>query len=1213
MRLENDIARISVQYIFNLFFLSNAYLAYETESSKEISIRTPPQVNIDPQSSVGKYRLGLHIGMAYTRCTAKDSECMFEYQLVSTPEMVYLTPVAYAGQVIDLWLVPYYTKTGSPFFEELDIGGGPCDLSPYFGRDAGLHATNVARLRCDLDSYSNKNAKPEIKMSSGVAHIRGNMEMNDESENEYLIRILPAVHGIYPRGGSTGGGLVVTISGDGFSEEKAENKVFIQGTECPIKTNERTKLTCTMPPTLGMDPDAVGRKVGLERLVYHTTNTGGITNFASGWFQRNIVLSTNIYTAGHTSNTEVIRGYYVAPETGNYWLRVSAYLTCVVYFGNTTEDKQKVVNYGWKNVNVDDFYTQPEQKSPALALTKGQSYYIEMQHRVYNGHAFLGIEQEHTGEHQRNLRQVQKFTFDYQGRYEIHDFIIEPPTSNYEQSYFWTVKLNTASGAPRSKRTVSKGIYMRASSNSFYEAMKTAFSGLWFGVTVLMYDADGILLENTALSSELIKKLVYRTTIYSEHWTTEIPFLCQDEPPELLLPEDSSIDETTFSHTSDYTFDKGMFGTYGITLEHPLLGTTTIGPFDICEGELDMVRKLDNLYFALKDHFRIWRYNDISCRYRSNIYFRMDGFGDAPKMKIVTGNGYTLSGGHADDGYLATVDIEQPFSENLFQPFITYEQTYVEEHKELIEVYVNDLPGACTHFDCKFKYMEFPGITDLSSNFDGSRLTVTFTGTELDEASLEIISIKIGDTDCDWTHADNTRTATSMTCIVEKANLKTGGSYTPQIFRTEGALPVLTEKQVIIDALISGIFPVTWDGDGGEVITITGTGFPTNMEIADMEFSALFGGLPGTIISTSNTEMQILTPELDENGPDPGCVELEDKKDGKKDKKCGATIVKNADKAELETLTPNYVHPYLVQDLVIEVKKLPKGCTSENTKVFLEEDILQILPIKEIGGGEIKVVFGGYKAGTYHIVVKSFGYEGYWKGRMELTVDSSIASITPNIGSWMGGTKVVIAGQGFYTDYSRSSVYVYMGNTKCKIHSATTTQIECVTESSLMKDASTLPENDVINLMTMMTKASLRSKCGDPSGICEFKMSKDKTPIVNSVEIENVAGEYKIKVVGSNFAIAGGLADIHLALDGIEQTIEAFTDTEIQAAVSHLPFVKLAFATLYINPYGNCQFQTLSQEPSEEEVEVEEDLTPHVPPSNSYIQYILCRCCHHSI
>ena len=1126
---------------------------------------------------------------------------MFQYSQAATPEMVYLTPVAYAGQMIDLWIVPYYTKTGSPYFDELDIGGGPCDLTPYFGSNSRLSPTSLARLRCDLESESNKNAKPVIKMSSGVAQIRGTMEMNDESENEFLIRILPAVRRIYPRGGSTGGGLVVTITGDGFSEEKADNKVFIQGRECPIKTYDRTKLTCTMPPTLGMDPDAVGRKVGLERLVYRTTNTGGITNFASGWFQRYIVLSTNIYTAGKSSNTEVIRGYYVAPETGTYWLRISSYLTCVVYFGNSTSDKAKVIDYGWKGVHVDDFYTQPEQKSPPLSLTKGQPYYVEMQHRVYNGQAFLGIEQEHTGTHHRNMRQVQKVSFDYRGRYEIHYFIVEPPTSNYEDFYYWKVKLNTASGAPRRSWTVSRPIYMRASATAFYDAMKPALSGLWFGVTVMMYDMYGNLLEDTSIHSEEITTLIYKATIYSEHWTTEIPFLTMDEPPELLLTEESYLDEYSFYHLSDYTFDKGLYGTYGINFQHPELGNTTIGPFDICEGEQSMIRKINWNYPKLKGHFRIWRYNDLGCRYTSHIYFRMDGFRDMEKIIIQTGGDFTLIGGHQELGYLATVDIEQPFSENLFQPFITYEQTYVEEHKELIEVYVKDLPGACTHFDCKFKYMDFPGITDLSYNFDGERLTVTFTGTELDEENLEILSIKIGDTDCDWTHADNTRTATSMTCIVEKDDLKTGGSFTPQIFRAEGALPVLTEKQVIIDALISGVFPVTWDGDGGEVITITGTGFPTNMEIADMEFSALFGGLPGTIISTNNTEMRILTPVLDENGPDPGCVSVENKnKNGNTPKKCGAEIKHDELKAEITGVTPNYVHPYLKEDLIIDIKKLPKDSTAGNTIVFIEEDIFQMLPIREISEHKIVVMFGGYKEGVFHIVVKSHGYNGYWKGRMELTVGSSITSITPNIGSWMGGTKVVISGQGFYPDYSRSNVYVYMGNTKCDIHSASHTKIECVTQSTLMHESTSLPDENGIKIAVMMTKASFRSKCEDPSGICEFTMSKDKTPIVNSVKIENVAGEYKIRVTGSNFAIAGDFADIHLGLDRIDQTIEAVTDTEILAAVSHVPYTMVALATLSIEPYGYCQYQAIpsTQGEGEDEIESNQD---ELPPCKAYV------------
>ena len=380
-----------------------------------VSLTTPPLSELSAPSDETIFRLGIIGGIKSYLCTSSEDWCIYTYELGSTGQMVYLTPVAYAGQTISLWLIPYHTLTGAPYFSQIDIGEGPCDLTPYFERGDSLTTTGISRLRCDLQSESNINARTIFQLSSGDANIPDSLVVPGDSDAEVgsVITILPVIHSISPGSGSSGGGMELVILGDGFSPENyGDNEIWVQGEACVVSEFTRTKLKCILPAqTAGSPP--LTKMIGLERLVYYSTNVGGISG--DEYVDRSLVLSTNFYSTGRTSTTEVIRGFYTPPATGNFWLRVSSQMRCVVYFGDTAEDKEEVIDFGWSAVHQDDFYTQAEQKSGVLALTEGQPYYIEIQHRIYDSHAFLGIEREYGEKHQQNLRQIQKLQVDFNG------------------------------------------------------------------------------------------------------------------------------------------------------------------------------------------------------------------------------------------------------------------------------------------------------------------------------------------------------------------------------------------------------------------------------------------------------------------------------------------------------------------------------------------------------------------------------------------------------------------------------------------------------------------------------------------------------------------------------------------------------------------------------------------------------------------------------
>ena len=751
------------------------------------------------------------------------------------------------------------------------------------------------------------------------------------------------------------------------------------------------------------------------------------------------------------------------------------------------------------------------------------------------------------------------------------------PTAQLSDAYYWSLMLNTKTGETRENMTISYKIQMRATALEFKNKIRGAFAGFWIGVEMLLYDAEDNLCTECEVKTTELSRIVYRVRIYNEHWENPgspglpFPFVCSDIPPQLVLSDESTLDPVKFTHSSDYTYDAPLHGTFGLKVVHPEHGEMEIGPFDICENEVDIVRKIDTDFPLLQGHFRVWRYDALWCRYTSNIYFRMDGFESPPLMEWGV-LGEVTGGGSA--GYTHGVSLLQPFSHNLFQPFLTYTQLHTLAQTNLVDVRVKGLPSACKHFNCTFDYVEYAGITDIVQEtiIDLSHIEVNMTGSMLGN-DLRIKNIEIGDTNC--AVDELTRTATHLSCHMELSSLGMGGEHRPQVFIDAGLLPLLTEKRVSLPIALSGVDITDWDKEGGQTIAISGSGLPTYTEGAARSFALYFGettDYEGVILSSVTTQIQVITPTLTDGLT---CLYLADPVLSVNVSFCVGTVTTTPNKPTILSLTPNYVNPLLLQDLTISFT-LPDGfdpstLTQENTKVYMEEDPQSILPIRVLNTGTLSltVVFPGYKEGKFHLGIKTEGIPGYWYEKQELNVGSVINSITPSVGSYVGGGRVIIGGEGFYDDFTRGTLRVYVGGVRCVIQTATHNSLECITGRVFPGTLSALPAYDSIKELVLLTKFKLQSVCNDTSLTCVYTHSRDYTPLLYSTKIELVEGEYKIVAKGLNFQIADDVGKIHLSLDGLEQSVDSYTDTQIIASITHVPYARTALATLSIDPYGH--------------------------------------------
>lgn len=92
-------------------------------------------------------------------------------------------------------------------------------------------------------------------------------------------------------------------------------------------------------------------------------------------------------SAAYGNNTgERLRGYFVAPATGNYYFWIAASNNAELWISNDAEPvnlvrRAWITAPGTTSQNWADA-TQPHQKSPWIALTAGQSYYYEVLHNT---------------------------------------------------------------------------------------------------------------------------------------------------------------------------------------------------------------------------------------------------------------------------------------------------------------------------------------------------------------------------------------------------------------------------------------------------------------------------------------------------------------------------------------------------------------------------------------------------------------------------------------------------------------------------------------------------------------------------------------------------------------------------------------------------------------------------------------------------------------
>ena len=178
----------------------------------------------------------------------------------------------------------------------------------------------------------------------------------------------------------------------------------------------------------------------------------------------------------------------------------------------------------------------------------------------------------------------------------------------------------------------------------------------------------------------------------------------------------------------------------------------------------------------------------------------------------------------------------------MFEP-VPMEMLFSDAKKPQVLVTVNDLQALCINVNCDYAYEKAAGeIT--AQTYDVGTKKLTITGTSLPTASA---TIKFGGVTC----ASPTLGATEISCTLPSA--PRGGAHKAEVRDGKGLIPYKSGvADITISVTVTKVEPSAANALGGDVLTITGTGFPTDKSVVTVDFD---DGTGCTVLTATATQL----------------------------------------------------------------------------------------------------------------------------------------------------------------------------------------------------------------------------------------------------------------------------------------------------------------------------------------------------------------------
>lgn len=296
----------------------------------------------------------------------------------------------------------------------------------------------------------------------------------------------------------------------------------------------------------------------------------------------------------------------------------------------------------------------------------------------------------------------------------------------------------------------------------------------------------------------------------------------------------------------------------------------------------------------------------------------------------------------------------------MFEP-VPLEMIYTDVTQPQVLISVNGIDGVCPAFNCGYLYVEPVGEI-LTQELNGSTLTIT--GTSL--PTTDDVKVRFANSEC----SSVTATDTEITCTLGTG--AAAGSWNVKVSDANGLTPLHADVVAIDVALsVDTITPYTdLNQLGGDILTITGTGFDLVTSSTDITFSDGTGCL---ILTSTDTEM---TCEVD--GFDTAALDTETPYsvtitvNGVEDTSQTVTLLDS--KQSGTTISPSSVSPVLAVELTVTLESTyPEVLDVADFSATLvdQTDVTITRPLYVMSVDDaaktIKIKFPGADSGNYYV------------------------------------------------------------------------------------------------------------------------------------------------------------------------------------------------------------------------------------------------------
>lgn len=551
-------------------------------------------------------------------------------------------------------------------------------------------------------------------------------------------------------------------------------------------------------------------------------------------------------------------------------------------------------------------------------------------------------------------------------------------------------------------------INYNASITEFIAALNTFdfFSPYSISGVLTTYDANGQVTNNTA-----------QTVTYC--WIVSVSLLRPSTATKMVIvPKFINYSGTqSFTQTTVHTHGPVIAGSFGLSIGGNVISFAgsnylryNIAPWDL-QASLRQIPGFELVEVALLT-------NSVLAQYGSTWLISYIGVvGTVPLF--TTDNTYLIGGVAGTTPQVYSIQI-RAYNSNLLVNPIDYPFLSTPSNMPNVLVSVNSVPSVCLG-SCTYTFLlNSPQVT--AASISGPTVTLTLTDPMPIGYNLSDVTITIAGQPC--TISNLASPISSFTCQLPTnsdgtANIA-AGSYFPVVsIAQSGSVPLVSSIAPFNFPLVLTSLSITSGGtNGGYALTLTGKGFPTNLQSATVNIC----GQQATITSINNINAQILVPTCAL-----GLTSVSISNGVLTSNTLPFTYVSPTPPATIFAVSPQSYNPSLKG--IMNITGIGFGTNMNAIRVDLANSSGKVyhMRILTLNDSYIKVGIPGGLTGKYKVEVNLIGVGEAIPNTTnvnDFAYELVINSVTPSTGSYYGGTLINLKGVNFSPALDETLVFI---------------------------------------------------------------------------------------------------------------------------------------------------------------------------------------------